>query len=165
MFEPREVAQGDEATVRYLTTLAPHRFARGSQPPADGWRQVGHQECLLVAAQARLTCVGARSSSSPRSAGRRCSNVIGGARRRLVLSLFRCNDYGVLDALAGALERGVKVEAILTKRAKGGKKRLKKLWDALEEMGARRPSRTPTPSSSTTPSTWSPTGRPRWSRR
>src|SRR5262245_40645379 len=63
-------------------------------------------------------------------------NVIGGARQRLVLSLFRCNDYGILDALAAALERGVKVEAILTKRAKGGKKPLKKLWEALEEMGA-----------------------------
>jgi phosphatidylserine/phosphatidylglycerophosphate/cardiolipin synthase-like enzyme len=62
--------------------------------------------------------------------------LIGGARERLVLSLFRCNDYGVLDALAAALERGVKVEAILTKRAKGGKKPLKKLWEALEEMGA-----------------------------
>lgn len=62
--------------------------------------------------------------------------VIAGARRRLVLSLFRCDDFTVLDALAGALERGCEVEAILTKRAKGGKKRLKKLWDALEEMGA-----------------------------
>jgi phosphatidylserine/phosphatidylglycerophosphate/cardiolipin synthase-like enzyme len=63
-------------------------------------------------------------------------NVIGGAKQRLVLSLFRCNDYGVLDALAAALDRGVQVEAILTKRAKGGKKPLKKLWEALEEMGA-----------------------------
>jgi len=62
--------------------------------------------------------------------------VIAGARRRLVLSLFRCDDFALLDALAGALERGCEVEAILTKRAKGGKKRLKKLWDALEEMGA-----------------------------
>jgi phosphatidylserine/phosphatidylglycerophosphate/cardiolipin synthase-like enzyme len=62
--------------------------------------------------------------------------VIGGARRRLVLSLFRCDDFSVLDALAAALERGCEVEAILTKRAKGGKKRLKKLWGALEEMGA-----------------------------
>lgn len=62
--------------------------------------------------------------------------VIGGAKRRLVLSLFRCDDFSVLDALAGALERGCDVEAILTKRAKGGKKRLKKLWSALEEMGA-----------------------------
>ena len=62
--------------------------------------------------------------------------VIAGARRRLVLSLFRCDDFTVLDALANALERGCEVEAILTKRAKGGKKRLKKLWGALEEMGA-----------------------------
>ena len=62
--------------------------------------------------------------------------VIGAARRRLVLSLFRCDDFSILDALAGALERGCAVEAILTKRAKGGKKRLKKLWGALEEMGA-----------------------------
>ena len=63
-------------------------------------------------------------------------DVITGARQRLVLSLFRCNDFGVLDALAAALERGVKVEAILTKRAKGGRKRLRKLWESLEEMGA-----------------------------
>lgn len=62
--------------------------------------------------------------------------VIGAARRRLVLSLFRCDDFSILDALASALERGCEVEAILTKRAKGGKKRLKKLWGALEEMGA-----------------------------
>jgi phosphatidylserine/phosphatidylglycerophosphate/cardiolipin synthase-like enzyme len=63
-------------------------------------------------------------------------NVIASARRRLVLSLFRCDDFAVLDALASALERGCDVEAILTKRAKGPKKRLKKLWGALEEMGA-----------------------------
>lgn len=62
--------------------------------------------------------------------------VIASAKRRLVLSLFRCDDFSVLDALAAALERGCEVEAILTKRAKGGKKRLKKLWAALEEMGA-----------------------------
>lgn len=71
-------------------------------------------------------------------AGRKAAllDVIGSARRRLVLSLFRCDDFSVLDALAGALERGCDVEAILTKRAKGGKKRLRKLWGALEEMGA-----------------------------
>lgn len=62
--------------------------------------------------------------------------VIGAARKRLILSLFRCDDFSILDALAAALERGCQVEAILTKRAKGGKKRLKKLWGALEEMGA-----------------------------
>jgi cardiolipin synthase A/B len=63
-------------------------------------------------------------------------DVIAGARSRLVLSLFRCNEFATLDALAAALDRGVKVEAILTTRAKGGKKRLRKLWAALEEMGA-----------------------------
>ena len=63
-------------------------------------------------------------------------NVIAGAKRRLILSLFRCDDYSILDALAAALERGCEVEAVLTKRAKGGRKRLKKLWGALEEMGA-----------------------------
>lgn len=63
-------------------------------------------------------------------------DVIAGARSRLVLSLFRCNDYGILDAIAAALERGVAVEAILTKRAKGGKKNLKRLWKALGQMGA-----------------------------
>jgi phosphatidylserine/phosphatidylglycerophosphate/cardiolipin synthase-like enzyme len=62
--------------------------------------------------------------------------IIGGARRRLVLSLFRCDDGEVLDALASALERGVEVRALLTKRAKGGRKPLKRLWEALEEMGA-----------------------------
>jgi cardiolipin synthase len=63
-------------------------------------------------------------------------DVIGAAKRRVILSLFRCDDFSVLDALAAALERGCEVEAVLTKRAKGGKKRLKKLWGALEEMGA-----------------------------
>jgi len=63
-------------------------------------------------------------------------HVIGSAKRRLVLSLFRCDDFSILDALASALERGCDVEAIVTKRAKGGRKRLKKLWGALEEMGA-----------------------------
>jgi cardiolipin synthase len=63
-------------------------------------------------------------------------DIIASAKRRLVLSLFRCDDFSVLDALAAALARGCQVEAILTKRAKGGKKRLKKLWGALEEMGA-----------------------------
>ena len=62
--------------------------------------------------------------------------IIGGAKRRLILSLFRCDDFSILDELAAALERGCEVEAVLTKRAKGGKKRLKKLWGALEEMGA-----------------------------
>jgi phosphatidylserine/phosphatidylglycerophosphate/cardiolipin synthase-like enzyme len=61
--------------------------------------------------------------------------VIGSARKELVLSLFRCDDFTVLDALAAALARGVRVRAILTTRARGGQRRLRRLWASLEEMG------------------------------
>src|SRR5262245_20018101 len=62
--------------------------------------------------------------------------IIRGARRRIGLSLFRCNDQDVLAELTAAVERGVAVEVLVTSRAKGGKKKLKKLWDALEATGA-----------------------------
>ena len=62
--------------------------------------------------------------------------VIGAARRRLLLSLFRCDDFHVLDALAAALHRGVEVDVLVTPRAKGWTKRLQELWDVLEGMGA-----------------------------
>lgn len=62
--------------------------------------------------------------------------MIGRARRRLILSLFRCDDFEVLDALAAALERGVSVHALLTRRARRGRRSLNRLWDALEGMGA-----------------------------
>ena len=98
----------------------------------------------LNGARAKAPVEGARADHSKRErlvldpAERKAAllNVIGAAKRRLVLSLFRCDDFSVLDALASALERGCDVEAIVTKRAKGGRKRLKKLWGALEEMGA-----------------------------
>jgi cardiolipin synthase A/B len=63
--------------------------------------------------------------------------VIAAAKKHLILSLFRCDDFKVLDALADALERKVQVEILLTGRAKGGKKKLDQLWDLLESMGAR----------------------------
>jgi cardiolipin synthase len=44
--------------------------------------------------------------------------LIRSARRQLVLSIFRCNDAAVLTALAAAVERGVRVQAIVTGRAK-----------------------------------------------
>ncbi|MGH8630879.1 MAG: hypothetical protein ACREU7_08975, partial [Burkholderiales bacterium] len=63
--------------------------------------------------------------------------VIRSAKQRLVLSLFRCDDFKILDELAEALQRGVKVEALLSRRAKGWNKRLKQLWTFLESMGAK----------------------------
>jgi phosphatidylserine/phosphatidylglycerophosphate/cardiolipin synthase-like enzyme len=63
-------------------------------------------------------------------------DVIRSARRSLALSLFRCTDDEIFDELAKAVKRGVRVEALVTSRAKGGKKKLKKLWTRLEQAGA-----------------------------
>lgn len=63
-------------------------------------------------------------------------DVIRGATREISLSLFRCNDDAVFAALADATRRGVAVNALVTSRIKGGKKKLQKLWDALEATGA-----------------------------
>ncbi len=102
--------------------MSPGRLpsVRKTRPPVRRAAAAGKETLILDPAERKAALLG----------------VIGSAKRRLVLSLFRCDDFSVLDALADALERGCEVEAILTKRAKGGKKRLKKLWGALEEMGA-----------------------------
>jgi phosphatidylserine/phosphatidylglycerophosphate/cardiolipin synthase-like enzyme len=63
-------------------------------------------------------------------------DVIGHARRRLTLSLFRCNDAAVFEALKASADRGVAVEVLVTSRAKGGRKKMAALWSALEQTGA-----------------------------
>jgi phosphatidylserine/phosphatidylglycerophosphate/cardiolipin synthase-like enzyme len=63
-------------------------------------------------------------------------DVIGGARRSLRLSLFRCNDPAIFDALSAAASRGVRVEVLLTSRAKGVATKLAKLVSKLEKGGA-----------------------------
>src|SRR5262245_29904360 len=60
-------------------------------------------------------------------------DVIRGARRTILLSLFRCTDEAIFEELAGATGRGVSVEAIVTARAKGGRKKLAKLCRALKD--------------------------------
>jgi cardiolipin synthase A/B len=62
--------------------------------------------------------------------------LIRAARKQLLISLFRCNEVAILKELAGALRRKVKVHALVTPRAKGGKKRLEELGFLLENMGA-----------------------------
>ncbi len=49
-------------------------------------------------------------------------SVIREAKREISLSLFRCNDDAIFDALADATQRGVAVDALITSRAKGGPK-------------------------------------------
>jgi phosphatidylserine/phosphatidylglycerophosphate/cardiolipin synthase-like enzyme len=63
-------------------------------------------------------------------------DVIRQARRRITLSLFRCNDAAIFEELAAAVARGVDVEVLVTSRAKGGKKKMAALWRALEDTGA-----------------------------
>jgi cardiolipin synthase len=63
-------------------------------------------------------------------------DVIRTARRELVLSVFRCDDFKILDALGEAVQRKVRVRALLTPRAKNWDKRLKDLGVFLESMGA-----------------------------
>ncbi len=63
-------------------------------------------------------------------------DVIRGARRRITLSLFRCNDEEIFAELAAAVARGVAVEVLVTSRAKGGRKKIETLWRALEVIGA-----------------------------
>ncbi len=62
--------------------------------------------------------------------------VIRGARRELVLSVFRCDDFKILDELASAVERKVRVRALLTPHAKNWDRRLQDLGVFLEGMGA-----------------------------
>jgi len=63
-------------------------------------------------------------------------DVIRQARSHLSLSLFRCNDKEIFRELHAAVDRGVDVEVLVTSRAKGGRKKLRKLWQRLSETGA-----------------------------
>jgi cardiolipin synthase len=63
-------------------------------------------------------------------------DTIRGAERRLLLSLFRCNDDEIFQELGHAVARGVAVEVLTTARAKGGRKRIEKLWQSLGRTGA-----------------------------
>jgi phosphatidylserine/phosphatidylglycerophosphate/cardiolipin synthase-like enzyme len=62
-------------------------------------------------------------------------DVIDAARHRLDLSVFRCDEDRILDALERAVRRGVRVRALMTGRAKGSKKQLKQLRKLLEALG------------------------------
>jgi len=64
-------------------------------------------------------------------------DVIRSARKRLLISVFRCTDVQVLDAIGEALNRKVDVRMIMTPRARGWEKRLKELGAYLESMGAK----------------------------
>ena len=58
------------------------------------------------------------------------------AQRRLALSLFRCDDFSILDEVAAAVKRNVAVQVLMTRRARGWKRRLEELGALLRSIGA-----------------------------
>src|SRR5215813_11866158 len=86
------------------------KSSRGQQP-----------DRIVVAPPARRECI---------------LDAIHGAQSQITLSLFRCTDKAVFGELAAAVDRGVDVQVLVTSRVKGGKKKLKKLWNRLEETRA-----------------------------
>jgi phosphatidylserine/phosphatidylglycerophosphate/cardiolipin synthase-like enzyme len=76
-----------------------------------------------------------RVIATPSKAHEAVLDVIRRARRQLTLSLFRCNDEAVIVEIARAVDRGVHVDVLVTSRSKG-KKKLRRLWEALESTGA-----------------------------
>lgn len=63
-------------------------------------------------------------------------NVLRAARHRIDLSVFRCDDPEIFAELTRATARGVTVNALLTARAKGGRRDLETLRVALTNTGA-----------------------------
>jgi cardiolipin synthase A/B len=63
-------------------------------------------------------------------------DLIRAAQRDLVLSVFRCDDFKILDALSDAVQRKVRVRALITPTAKNWDKRLQDLGVFLDSMGA-----------------------------
>ena len=62
--------------------------------------------------------------------------IIRSAERELALSVFRCDDIGVLDELAGAARRNVRLRALLTPQAKHWERRMNDLGAVVQSMGA-----------------------------
>src|SRR5262245_38473902 len=58
------------------------------------------------------------------------------AERELSLSMFRCDDFGIIDEVAAAVQRGVRVRVLITQRARGWKEKLKELTALLRSLGA-----------------------------
>ena len=58
------------------------------------------------------------------------------ARRRIVLSLFRCDDTAIVDEVAASVSRGVGVQILMTQRAHGWNRRLRNLFVELQTTGA-----------------------------
>lgn len=73
--------------------------------------------------------------TKPKARQKAVIELIRSARRSLMLSIFRCDDLLILHELALAVTRGVRVEVLVTGRAKGWSQRLGPMAGCLERMG------------------------------
>lgn len=76
-----------------------------------------------------------RFVAGPGARRRAVVRLIRSARRRLALSIFRCDDEAVLDALVERVRHGVSVRVVMTGRAKGSGRDLDRLHAALVGAG------------------------------
>lgn len=59
------------------------------------------------------------------------------ATRTLKLSIFRCDDFGIIEEITAAIHRNVEVKILVSSRARGWTKRLNRLAGLLESAGAK----------------------------
>jgi len=62
--------------------------------------------------------------------------LIASAQREVDISVFRCDDFHILDELAAAVDRKVRVRALITPTAKNWDRKLRDLEHFLQSMGA-----------------------------
>jgi cardiolipin synthase len=63
-------------------------------------------------------------------------DVLRSATRNLVLSIFRCDDFGIIGEITDAVNRNVGVKVLISRRAKGWEQRLSRLAELLASAGA-----------------------------
>ena len=90
---------------------------------------------LRLVTPAEQTVAAERVVCKPTARHRAVIEFIRAAQNSLLLSMFRCDDFAVLHELGEAVARGVKVEVLVTGRAKGWGKRLNPLAGCLACMG------------------------------
>lgn len=90
----------------------------------------------LSAATAVIACSPERLTLHPGERREAVLRVLRAAQSELRVSLFRCDDLFIVDELAQAARRGVRLRVLMTPKAKGWKKRLQHLEEFLTSLGA-----------------------------
>jgi phosphatidylserine/phosphatidylglycerophosphate/cardiolipin synthase-like enzyme len=88
-----------------------------------------------TASEAPVTPTRDKVSIKPKARRQAVRDFIRSARASLLVSVFRCDDLSILHELGEAVARGVRVEVLVTGRAKGWSKRLGPLAGCLQRMG------------------------------